>query len=467
MNNNYQVFTPKEYVKSMLDDLEYKHGLRGRKILDNSCGNGNFLIEIVKRYIKDCEMDNLSKEQIKEGLQRDVFGTEIDSKTRDECISRLNMLAEEYGIPSVDWQVDVADYLKKEDSFKYDFIVGNPPYISYSELKKEDRNFLKEKFLSCKKGKFDYCYAFIEKSIDSLSPNGVMAYLIPSSVFKTVFGDKIRNKMHPYVHKIIGYSNKNVFKDATVKSSIIIMKKCNNLNMVRYIDESINLNRCFSRELLSGKWIFDYKFEGICRFGDYFKVSHVVATLCNKVFLLKDGMIDESGNYRIGREFIESGIIRETTSPKLLRKNEKMNIIFPYMYDDCHKLIRYDEKELKEKFPGAFRYLLKRKKMLILRDSDQSAKWFEYGRSQALNSLDCEKLLISTVISTDIPIYKIDRWCIPYSGMFITPKGVDLSLEDGFQILKSERFMNYAREIGIPINGRSVRITSKDIENYF
>jgi len=75
----------------------------------------------------------------------------------------------------------------------FDFIVGNPPYINYSDLSLEERKFIKETYDSCKEGKFDYCYAFIEHSIKSLSSKGKMSYLIPSSIFKTVFGNNFKD----------------------------------------------------------------------------------------------------------------------------------------------------------------------------------------------------------------------------------------------------------------------------------
>ena len=37
MNKKCQVFTPEDYVKELLDSIEYKHDLYGKKILENSC----------------------------------------------------------------------------------------------------------------------------------------------------------------------------------------------------------------------------------------------------------------------------------------------------------------------------------------------------------------------------------------------------------------------------------------------
>lgn len=42
----------------------------------------------------------------------------------------------------------------------------------------------------------------------------------------------------------------------------------------------------------------------------------------------------------------------------------------------------------------------------------------------------------------------------------------EYTLTDAMRILRSDEFKEYVFKIGIPISGKSVRITSKDIENY-
>ena len=51
--------------------------------------------------------------------------------------------------------------------------------------------------------------------------------------------------------------------------------------------------------------------------------------------------------------------------------------------------------------------------------------------------------------------------------MIVKSKGIDCySLDYGKNILSSDNFLEYVKNIGIPINGNSYRITSQDIENY-
>lgn len=466
MNKKCQIFTPKDYVERLLDKVGYTNDLYGKKILENSCGDGNILSVVVQRYIDDCRRKGFSRTKIRNGLCKDIHGIEIDPKHYRKCLKNLNEIVEQNDILPVEWNFRNTDYLKTSEDKKYDFIVGNPPYITYSELNKENQIFLKTMFESCKNGKFDYCYAFIEKSIEDLSSNGKMAYLIPSSIFKTVFGENLRKLILPYLVMINDYTQEKMFSNALVKSAIVVISKATEKKEIHYIDKTKCVKKIIQRNQLGAKWSFENNNIGKLRFGDYFKVSHVVATLCNKAFVVKEWKLDEKGDYLCDGIIIERDVIREATSPKLLRTGKTEKIIFPYRYDNNHKLVRYDEKIFKKRYPGAYKHLSRFREELNMRDSDISSKWFEYGRSQALSGLNCEKALISTIVSGKILVYKLSKNVIPYAGMYIVPKTNRYSIEKGINILLQERFYKYAQDIGIHINGSSVRITSKDIEDY-
>ena len=60
----------------------------------------------------------------------------------------------------------------------------------------------------------------------------------------------------------------------------------------------------------------------------------------------------------------------------------------------------------------------------------------------------------------------MDSDTVPYSGIYITAKDEEHSLENAKKLLESEQFMTYVRGLGISISGKSKRITCKDINNY-
>jgi len=79
-----EVFTPPKLVNEMLDKLPQEVIQNSEKtFLDNSCGNGNFLIVILERRILDgmSHMDAL----------KTIYGIDIDELNVDECRERLSM----------------------------------------------------------------------------------------------------------------------------------------------------------------------------------------------------------------------------------------------------------------------------------------------------------------------------------------------------------------------------------------
>ncbi|MBC1572878.1 Eco57I restriction-modification methylase domain-containing protein [Listeria booriae] len=469
INEKCQKFTPEKNVIELLDRVGYIKGLYGKKILENACGDGNILIIVVERYIQDAILDGIPLHQIKLGLENDIFGAEIDSRHIETCVLKLEKIANGFGIHSVKWNILNVDTLKKKINFKFDFVVGNPPYITYQEIDTETRVYLRENYEVCKRGKFDYCYAFIESGLKNLNERGKMGYLIPNSLFKNVFAQELRDFMLPKILAIYDYSTMKLFKDAITSSSIVIFDMSAKNECVQYFDIVEKKEYPIRKKKLIGKWIFQDPLntnsqKEIKRFGDFFKVSNSVATLRNEIYVLKE-FVEGDEFFSTGRLFFEKDIVREAASPRGFAKNKRELIIFPYRYDLSNNLERFSDTEMRKFYPKVYKYLKSHKLELDKRDMDTSAKWFEYGRSQALSHLNVEKLLISTVISNKVNIYKLEKHCIPYSGFYITAKG-GLLLNEAKKILESDEFLAYVKSVGINVSGSSMRITVKDIENY-
>lgn len=141
--------------------------------------------EIVKRYIDDCRRRGYTEDEIRSGLARDIWAYEIDIETFNECINNLSKLIKEYSISDVKWSVFNDDALKSKLPTDFSFVIGNPPYITYSALAKDDRSFIRKSFTVCEEGKPDYYYAFIESALKSLEANGRMVYLLPSNFLRS------------------------------------------------------------------------------------------------------------------------------------------------------------------------------------------------------------------------------------------------------------------------------------------
>lgn len=324
-----------------------------------------------------------------------------------------------------------------------------------------------EHFATCKKGKPDYYYAFTEAAICSLKPGGKLAYLIPNNFMKNRFSQELRNYLSPHMEKLIDYRDHKIFKDYLTSSAIIICEKNTNKAFFEYVDIPNENILSIEKKELKNKWAFYLPevTEKMVRFGDIFQVSAPVATLLNAAFVLEN-VEEENEKYAVtGGVWLEKELLRVAASPKTKQKQKgKTYIIFPYKYAQG-KRESYNEEDLKKNYPKIYAYLLKNKSKLLERKSDKKCKWFEYGRTQALDHINQEKILLSTLITDKVRHYRLDKEEVPFSGMYIIPRG-ERNLEEAEQILNSKEFMEYVREIGISVSGNSYRISPSDVENY-
>lgn len=113
-----EVFTPPELVNEMLDSLPKEVWTNpDLKWLDNSCGSGNFLIEVKNRL-----SETFTAPQIADM----VYGVDIQQDNVDACKQRTGLT-----------NIVMADSLKFGYwDCKFDVIVGNPPYNKEKKGKK-------------------------------------------------------------------------------------------------------------------------------------------------------------------------------------------------------------------------------------------------------------------------------------------------------------------------------------------
>lgn len=457
-----QIFTPQHIVKYMLDLVLDDNLIFGKSFIDNSCGEGAFLEEIAERYISVLKKKKYSKDEIRKQLELNIVGCDIDEQCVNKCVEKLNRAALKHNIKSVNWNITVTDGLFIEENKKYDYVVGNPPYIAYKDLDVKNREVLKENFDTCAFGKCDYSYAFIEKGLKLLNQNGKMVYITPSNMFKTTFGERLRNHMKKYLTHIVNFPISQIFQGVLTSPAITVFSKGQYSNIISYkeiIDSNNISEKIIDKDRLNGKWDFKSNYDnGERRFGDFFKASNCIATLANNIFVHN---VDKNGNLEVN---LEPEILRPAVSPKSLHYGIKQKIIFPYYYKNKN-VYKYSIEEMNSKFPKTINFLNKNKDKLEARDSDKNAQFYEYGRSQAIAHINQRKLMFSPIVTREVKVYELDKDTIPYSGVYIIKKG-DLSLETAKIILETKNFYKYVESKGINVNGASLRISTKDIEEY-
>lgn len=108
--------------------------------------------------------------------------------------------------------IEVTDTLRCPESKKYDLVIGNPPY-SKIKLDKEMRMQYERSLY----GHANLYGLFTDKALSMLSPNGVLAYVTPTSFLSGQYFKKLRYLLsveaHPINAALIHYIQNQVSQD--------------------------------------------------------------------------------------------------------------------------------------------------------------------------------------------------------------------------------------------------------------
>lgn len=180
------VFTSPEVVSYMLDLVGYASNkdLSKVKILEPSCGGGEFVIEIVRRLRDSSRRFGFD---FGRALVENIFAYDIDPRKVETCKDRL--LGECEGI-SLDANIRQADFLT-ESTPEVDIVVGNPPYIRYEQIPQDQLSSYKQLFHTFHY-RADLYILFFEKTLKSLRPGGRHCFICSNRWLKNEYGKKLR-----------------------------------------------------------------------------------------------------------------------------------------------------------------------------------------------------------------------------------------------------------------------------------
>ena len=103
---------------------------------------------------------------------------------------------------------------------KFDFIIGNPPYVRIQNLNGRKEQ-LQKSFITASNGSIDLCFCFFEQALKLLKENGKISFITPNSHFYSAAGKNLRNLMLPHLVKIINFDHFQVFKNATTYTEMV------------------------------------------------------------------------------------------------------------------------------------------------------------------------------------------------------------------------------------------------------
>lgn len=455
-----QVYTPPFMVKIILELSEYKgKSIIKKHVIDNSCGDGAFLTEVVKLYCETAQLEGLSNAEIQSDLSTFIHGIEIDSIEQAKCIKSLDNVAKSFNIYNVKWDILCTDALTVSTyDNKMDFVVGNPPYIRIHNL--NDISNIK-KLLFSQNGMIDLYISFFEIGIKMLKNNGILGYITPSSFFNSLAGKYMRKEFiqKNLIKKIVDLKHFQAFEATTYTAISIIQKKKLNKDIEFYLFDETKLKPIFIDLLnpndyyIAGNFYFSKRSElnFIKKIHSNISISDICvkngyATLCDSVFIKK---------FPFKSKYIIPTVKSSTA--------QFYEIFFPY--DKNSKLI--EETELK-KDGNIYNYLITNKEKLLQRANEKDAKkyWYAYGRSQAISDTYKNKLAINTILRTenDFKFSEAPAGVGVFGGLYIISDTI--SYEDIKTALKSKEFMTYVSLLGKYKSGGYYAFSSKDVKRY-
>lgn len=212
-------YTPQYIARSIVENILKSLDLEKKEliILDPSCGSSEFLIEVLKQ------------------LKNKDYKGKITIKGFDSSESAIRtshfLLAYEN---RKQWNNQLNIEVKKVDDSllidwgKNDIILMNPPFISWELLKdKDSRDNVASILQSVMKNKRpNQATAFFYYATQSLSENGVIGCVLPTSIFYSDIYSEMRNLLNKELNfKVLAKLGNYVFEDALTDVSLFIATK--------------------------------------------------------------------------------------------------------------------------------------------------------------------------------------------------------------------------------------------------
>lgn len=225
LNNKFGIgafFTPLKWAEWFLDEFNvFDSWLKGATVCDPTAGNGQFLEAFISlSQKKDITVTN-------EMLHR-LYGIEKEKVFVDDFFIRIKNL---HGIDFPKENYINADIIFSNPRLKTDILVGNPPWMNFTDLPENYKRKIKPYFyeyglvdnsqkLLLGSSRIDIAALILSIAInDNLNKNGNAYFFVPLSIF---LNDGAHSGFRKYVSKDARFALQSIydFKDYNVFSNV-------------------------------------------------------------------------------------------------------------------------------------------------------------------------------------------------------------------------------------------------------
>ena len=350
------------------------------------------------------------------------------------------------------------DSLKRK---KYDFVVGNPPWLGVLKIGKQiTRTY--SNFASAK-GKFDIYALFIELGTKMLTKNGKLGYITQNRFMRAGYARPLREYLsnNIAVRQILDFGDLKVFRDATNYPCILELENADksNFSHVRFTPEAdklspgelldlirkhlkessfsdkfIEIETVSQSSLSDQSWYFGHSrtsIEESSIFGlstlDTYTKKIMQGVTCggqgsDSIYYISPQIAE---NHRI-EEKIRKAVIRGRNIHRYLAENNFEELVYPY--DDNSKPIDL------RLYPGTSRYLNQFKQKLESRRldgkniKDWNKQWFELWRPREGQIFDVPKIVCPRIAEKNRFALDLTGAYLSDSAVAIIPNNIDINL---------------------------------------
>ena len=210
------VETPESLVDYMVDLLFEGRDIDSEnRLLDPGCGTGEFMKGVLR-----WSSSNRSKPPY-------MTGVEIDGRLAIEAASKFRQ--------NTHVNVIQEDFLRFEPSKGFDYIIGNPPYVSIILLDDREKTEYRSLFRTAT-GRFDMYMLFFERALEALEPGGRLVYVTPEKFTYVDSACSLRELLSGYDVRRLELMPEDTFGDLVTYPLITVLEKSKAGGKTRIVD---------------------------------------------------------------------------------------------------------------------------------------------------------------------------------------------------------------------------------------
>lgn len=196
-------FTPHETIEFIINIIKpLFNDYKSINILENSCGSGEFIINLIKNFTNI----NII------GIEKNKY---IYNKIQHFSNDFIKILNE--------------DFIEYDNDNTFNLIIGNPPFCVI------DKKYIHKDYYNYFDGRPNTFIIFLLKSLKLLKDNGIIAYILPKSFLNCLYYNKTRKLIiENYSILHLSFAN-DKYLETTQETIILIIQNKKGINDDYYI----------------------------------------------------------------------------------------------------------------------------------------------------------------------------------------------------------------------------------------